>query len=229
MNWLFWVVVVFMGYHVIDGYRKGFIRKAVSALSVILTLVLVTWLTPQITHFLQDKTPVYENMQEKCIEIFFDEDYDQNVKTEQVQMIENMQLPENIKEMLIENNNTEAYLSLGVERFKDYVGAYLATMILNAMAYLITFIVVWVVLKAALIALDVITLLPILHGVNRLAGAVLGLCFGVVLVWIAFLLVTVLCNGSLGQQFFEMIKANDFLLFLYNQNVIMKTVLGLIF
>lgn len=229
MNWLFWVVIVFLGYHVMDGYRKGFIRKVISALSVVLTLLLVTWLTPQITHFLQENTPVYENLQNKCIEMFFDEEYDQNIKTDQVLMIENMNLPENIKKMMIENNNTEAYLSLGVERFREYVGAYLATMILNAMAYLFTFIIVWAILKVGLIALDVVTMLPILHGVNQIAGAALGLGFGVVLVWIAFLLVTILCNGSLGQQFFELISENQFLLFLYDQNVIMKTILGLIF
>lgn len=229
MNWLFWVVVVFMGYHAIDGYRKGFIRKVISALSVILTLLLVTWFTPRITHFLQEKTPLYGNLQNKCIEMFFDEDYDQNVKTDQVLMIEHMELPENIKQMLIENNNTEAYFSLGVERFQEYIGAYLATMILNAMAYLFTFIIVWAALKVGLIALDIVTMLPILHGINQIAGAALGLAFGVVLVWIAFLLVTILCNGALGQQFFELISENKFLLFLYDQNVIMKTIFKLIF
>lgn len=229
MNWLFLVVVAFIVYHVIDGLRRGFIRKSVSAVSLILTLVLVTWLTPQITTFIQEKTSLQESLQEKCSEMFLSGEYNEEVKTDQVLMIENMNLPENVKDMLLENNNSEAYSLLEVTGFHEYVGAYLAEMIINTLAYLLAFVIVWTAIRAVLLALDVVTLLPVLHGVNKLAGGALGIVQGIVLVWVAFLLVTVLCNGELGQQFFALISENPFLLFLYNQNVIMKIVFGLIF
>ena len=229
MNWLFWVILVFIAYHIIDGLRRGFIRKVVSAVSLVVTLVLVTYLTPQITTFIQDNTSLHENLQEKCSNLFLNEEYNEDVKTDQVLMIENMDLPENIKEMLLENNNTESYDVLAVSGFHDYIGAYLANMIINALAYLLSFLIVWTAIRAILLALDVVTKLPLLHGINRLAGGVLGLVYGIVLVWIAFLLVTILCNGDLGSQFFGLISENPFLLFLYNQNVIMKIVFGLMF
>ena len=56
MNWLFWVVVAFLAYHVIDGLRRGFIRKVVAALSLVITLVLVTFVTPHITNFIHERT-----------------------------------------------------------------------------------------------------------------------------------------------------------------------------
>jgi uncharacterized membrane protein required for colicin V production len=229
MNWLFWVVLAFIAYHIIDGLRRGFIRKVVSAVSLVVTLVLVTYLTPQITTFIQDNTSLHENLQEKCSNLFLNEEYNEDVKTDQVLMIENMDLPENIKEMLLENNNTESYDVLAVSGFHDYIGAYLANMIINALAYLLSFLIVWTAIRAILLALDVVTKLPILHGINRLAGGALGFVYGIVLVWIAFLLVTILCNGDLGRQFFGLIRENPFLLFLYNQNVIMKIVFGLMF
>ena len=178
MNWLFWVVVVFIGYHVIDGLRRGFIRKAVSAISLILTLVLVTYLTPQITTFIQEHTSLYTNLQETCSELFLSGEYNEEVKTDQVLMIENMELPENVKEMLLESNNTEAYDLLEVTGFHDYVGAYLANMIINALAYLITFVIVWTALRAVLLAMDIVTMLPVLHGINKLAGGGLDLGLG---------------------------------------------------
>lgn len=229
MNWLFWVVAAFLAYHVIDGLRRGFIRKVVSALSLVITLVLVTFVTPHITNFIHEHTALHENLQEKCSEIFVSDQYDEDVKTDQVQIIEHMELPENIKEMLLENNNTEAYHVLEVSGFHEYVGAYLAGLIINALAYLISFVVVWAAIRAILLAMDVVTKLPILHGINRLAGGALGVVYGVVLVWIAFLLVTILCNGNLGKQFFALINENQFLMFLYNQNIIMKIVFGLMF
>ena len=131
--------------------------------------------------------------------------------------------------MLLENNNTESYDVLKVSGFHDYVGAYLAKLIINALAFLLSFVIVWTAIRAILIAMDVVTKLPILHGINKLLGGGLGLVYGVVLVWIVFLLVTILCNGELGRRFFALISDNQFLLFLYNQNVIMKIVFGLMF
>lgn len=229
MNWLFWAVAALILYEMIDGFRKGFIRKSVSAVSMLLTLVLVTWLTPQLTTVIQEKTEIQTNLQKTCSEFFMDDDYDPQVKTDQMLMIENMKLPENIREMLIENNNSEAYELLAVTGFYEYVGAYLANMIINALAYLLSFVVVWALLKAVLTALDVVTMLPILHGVNKLAGGVLGVAQGILLVWVLFLLAAILCNGSMGQQFLELINENQFLNYLYERNVIMEIVFGLIF
>lgn len=229
MNWLFWAVAALILYEMIDGFRKGFIRKSVSAVSMLLTLVLVTWLTPQLTTVIREKTEIQTNLQKTCSEFFMDDDYDPQVKTDQMLMIENMKLPENIREMLIENNNSEAYELLAVTGFYEYVGAYLANMIINALAYLLSFVVVWALLKAVLTALDVVTMLPILHGVNKLAGGVLGVAQGILLVWVLFLLAAILCNGSMGQQFLELINENQFLNYLYERNVIMEIVFGLIF
>lgn len=228
-NWLFWVVAIFLVYHVIDGLRRGFIKKAVSAVSLIVTLVLVTYLTPQITTFIQNHTPLQDNLAKKCSALLLNNEYDESLKTDQVMIIENLELPENIKEMLLENNHAESYDLLEVSGFHEYVGAYLAKLIINALAYLLSFVIVWTLLRVGLMALDVVTKLPLLHGLNQLAGGVLGLVYGVVLVWIAFLLVTILCNGDVGRAFFALISDHPFLLFLYNQNVIMKIVFGLMF
>lgn len=229
MNWLFFVVLAFIGYHVFDGIRRGFIRKAVSALSLIITLVLVTWLTPKVNTFLQEHTSIHKNIQATCSEVFADSEFDAEVKTEQVQMIEGMKLPDNLKEMLLENNNAEAYSFLNVSGFYDYVGAYLANVIVSAMAYLITFLLVWTVLRVVLVACDIMAMLPVLHGVNKLAGAALGAAEAVILIWIAFLLVTIFCNGEIGQMIFGLIEENPFLTILYSKNVIMKILFGLIF
>ncbi len=229
MNWLLLMVAVFIGYHVIDGFHHGFIRKAVSAVSLVLSLVLVTYVTPPIANFIENYTSLSENLQEKCTDFFVNDSYDENIKTDQVLMIENMDLPENIKELLLENNNGEVYEVLDVSGFREYVGAYMANLIINAVTYLLAFIIVWAAIRIVLVALDIVTMLPVLHGINKLAGGGLGLAVGVVLVWIAFLLVTIFSSGDVGQKFFELISESPVLSFLYKYNVIMKIVNGLIF
>lgn len=229
MNWLFLVAAVFIGFHVFDGVRRGFIKKAVSALSLVITLVLVTWITPGVNTFLQNHTSIHKSIQTACTELFTDDAYDAEVKTNQVQMIENMALPDNLKAMLLENNNAEAYSFLNVTGFYEYVGAYLANVIVSALSYLIAFVVVWTLVRIALVACNIVAMLPVLHGVNKLAGAALGAAEAVVLIWIAFLIVTIFCNGALGQMIFGLIEENAFLSFLYSRNVIMNIVFGLIF
>ena len=229
MNWLFGVVVVLLAYQIIDGFCKGFIRKVVSALTLVVTLVLVTQLTPHITTFIEEKTTLHASLQQTCSEMFLNEEYNENVKNDQIYMIENMNLPDNMKEMLLENNNSESYDLLQVTGFHQYVGSYLANMIISAMAYLISFLIVWTTLKALIIALDLVAKLPLLKGVNRLAGGILGLAQGIVLTWVIFLLGTVLCNGAMGQQFMGLIYENPFLTLLYDYNFILRIVLGLIF
>ena len=229
MNWLFGVVVMLLAYQIIDGFCKGFIRKVVSALTLVVTLVLVTQLTPHITTFIEEKTTLHASLQQTCSDMFLNEEYNENIKNDQIYMIENMNLPDNMKEMLLENNNSESYDLLQVTGFHQYVGAYLANMIISAMAYLISFLIIWTAIKALMIALDIVAKLPVLRGVNKLAGGVLGLAQGIVLIWVLFLLGAVLCNGAMGQRFMELIYENPFLTVLYNYNFIMNIVFGLIF
>lgn len=228
INWLLIIVACIILFNIFDGFRSGFIRKAVSMFGLIVALVLVSWLTPLVTEALTEYTPVQKQLQEKCIQVFCDDDYNESEKADQVLAIEAMPLPDNVKAMLLENNNYEAYDILRVTGFYEYVGAYIARLIISAVAYLITFIVVWTLLRIAMAALNVMAMLPVLHGINKLAGGVLGAAEGVVVVWIVFLLVTVFCSGGLGQRFFELICENEWLMFLYKNNVIMQIVMGLI-
>jgi hypothetical protein len=69
--------------------------------------------------------------------------------------------------------------------------------------------------------IDVISELPVLHGVNRLAGGVVGIGVGLIAVWILFLVVTLFYATSLGQSCFRQIEANEILNILYQKNYIL--------
>ncbi len=227
MNWLLIVVIGIIGFHAIDGYIRGFIKKAVSVLSLIITLVVVTWVTPFVSGFVQS-TPIYDSVQEKCIEMFVDAEVDAGVKTEQVRAIEEMNLPESVKNILLENNNHEVYEVLNVDGFREYIGAYLTRLIINAVTFVISFIIVWTALRIVIAALDLIAKLPVLKELNRLAGLGLGALTGVLIVWVGFVAVTIFCNGEFGQMLLTMIAENPFLSLLYNTNLILRLVTGLI-
>ena len=55
----------------------------------------------------------------------------------QIQAIEGADLPEIFKSLLTENNNSEMYSRLGAETFAEYVGDFLAKLILNILAFFV--------------------------------------------------------------------------------------------
>jgi len=77
-------------------------------------------------------------------------------------------------------------------------------------------------LWALCIALDLISKLPLLNGVNKTAGLLAGLLHGLVIVWVFFLIITVFGGTKIGQQALEMIGESEILSFIYNNNLLLK-------
>ncbi len=139
----------------------------------------------------------------------------------QMMAIENADLPEVFKELLTENNNDETYTELGVSSFAQYAGAFLAKLIVNMIAFLGTFFVITVLLRAVLFGLDVIADLPVLGALNRLAGGAVGLVGALIVVWLLFLVMTLAYTTGPGRFAYESIQSNPILRMLYEVNPIM--------
>lgn len=140
----------------------------------------------------------------------------------QIQAIEGADLPEIFKSLLTENNNSEMYSRLGAETFAEYVGDFLAKLILNILAFLCTFILVTIVVRAVIFALDIVSNLPVLGILNRIAGGIIGLGGALTIVWTAFIVITLLYVTSFGKEMYELIDTDLFLKTLYQYNPIME-------
>lgn len=140
----------------------------------------------------------------------------------QIAAIEGADIPEVFKELLLTNNNSEIYGKIGATTFASYVAKYMARLIVNIVAFLLTLLVVTIVLRAIIFSLNVIADLPVLGLVNRLAGGVLGLIGVLVIVWVAFVIITMLYTTGIGKELFEMIRSNEILTMIYDYNPIMK-------
>lgn len=140
----------------------------------------------------------------------------------QTQAIQKADLPNVFKSLLAVNNNSEIYQQLGVETFAQYVGSYLAKLIINIVAFLITFVLISIILRAIVFALDIVSSLPGVGIVNRLAGGVIGMVGAMVIVWTLYIIITLMYTTTVGKELFQMIQENQFLTMLYEYNPIMK-------
>lgn len=140
----------------------------------------------------------------------------------QIAAIQNADMPDVFKNLLLVNNNEEIYQRLGADGFVSYVAKYLTRLIINLIAFILTLLVVTVILRAIIFALDIISNLPVLGFVNRLAGGVLGAVGALIIVWILFLIVTMLYTTSIGKDIFAMIQEEPILSMIYENNPVLK-------
>lgn len=186
MNWLVPATAVFLVITAWDGHRRGFIKKSVGIVSLILTIAFTSVVTPFIAGFLKESTGIYRMLQN-------------SISASDTELL-------------------EALASLGLE---DAVSGYLADQILQVMAFLITLLLVGVLVQGIAFSLGIVARLPVLHGLNKTAGLVLGLAEGVLIVWIFFFVVTVFSSTETGGMLLKMIAQSEALSWLYKNNLLL--------
>lgn len=252
MNWLLIGVGIIFAICMIAGYVRGFIKIVVSLVVTVATVVVVIVATPYVSKAIVKFTPMDEMIQKKCASMMTPdlsnvdltgtplegidlenagismEDIKKAVgdvelpRQKQIELLEKADIPEFFRDGLIENNNNEAYARLRVSTFPEYVGAYLADIIIKMIAFLLTFVIVTIFARAILFGLDAIAALPVLNGINRIAGMGIGMAIAVIIVWVGFFVITLLYTTVIGQECFRLMKESEFLTFLYEKNIILE-------
>lgn len=229
-NWLEITVGVYLLGMILYGHYKGLIRLAVSMVALAATLVIVHFAMPKITVFVKENTPVYTWIADGMKETMgIEEDLpDIQMPAEQRMVIENLNLPDDVKQILLENNNSQMYEILGVDAFAEYIGNYLANLIMNSVGFVVLFLAVYILLHLIMKWLDLVARLPILYGMNHVAGAILGGIQGLFFIWIAALLITACASTSWASAVLSQIEASPWLSFLYHYNLVSKMALGIL-
>jgi len=144
-NWLFVVVAVYLVSMVLYGHYRGFIRLAVSAVSLVLSLGVVHFGAPSVANLLRSNEVVYQAVEDSVTKFIQKDDEAENEAADaappsvQRSIIEEMELPEQLKDALLENNNSEVYEALGVSSFTHYVSRYLANSLINIISFFLLF------------------------------------------------------------------------------------------
>lgn len=230
-TWLGIAVLALIAAACIMGFRKGFVKEIVSVFFMLISFLLVWAVNPYVNTFVKEYTPVYDTIQDKCQTLVSEQIGNKKTldKEEQNQVMENMELPDLLKNALVENNTAETYRYLAVSTFTEYISDSLAVMAVNGISFLISFVLSAAVIKLLGFILNVLTKLPVINGINKIAGAAVGGIKCIIFIWIAFLVLTLLRNTTLGQQGMALIQQDAFLNFLYSQNVFVKVFMSVFY
>ena len=230
-TWLGLAVLVLLAFSMVDGYQKGFVKEVVSAFLVLISVVMVWLINPYVNQFIRENTSIYENIQESCRQ--FVEEKEETSGTDagesQENAIENMNLPGLLTSGLTQHNTAEVYQYLSVSTFSDYIAQYLARMAVNGISFLISFILATLLIRSITWMLDLVARLPVIKGANKIAGAAFAAAKYILILWIVFLVLTVLCNTEIGETCLKAVKQDTVLSWLYDQDILIRIFMNIFY
>ncbi|MGN0394271.1 MAG: CvpA family protein [Coprococcus sp.] len=229
MNLLLMIILAVTLLLALIGYKKGLFKSAVSAIGIVLAVFLTTVLSPYVNTMLCDKTELDEYIKEQIETRFqLDTTNTELTRNDEMRILERITLPENVKEWIIENGNKEMYDKLNVKGFTEYISVYLTTMVMKGLSYVVTFFVLMLIIYIFIDLADVVTNIPIINGINKAGGILFGLCQSLMLVWIAFVIITFLSAFEWGAVMMKMIDESAALSYIYEKNIFLKFVVDIL-
>lgn len=237
MNWLLLVVIAILAIGAFLGGKAGLVKAVFSLASTIAVIILTTLLSPLVTGILQENATITGTITEKLDEMINLEFMEEGMENENdpLSYVENLSLPESIKEILTEaiesvledrQEEAESFVGDKLEALESYICEVLSDMIINAIGFVITLVVVAAGVALLCFLLDVLSKLPVIHQLNTLAGAAFGALEGLMIVWIFFIILTMFASTEFGQNVFTMIGESELLGYLYDHNILSKIIAG---
>lgn len=88
--------------------------------------------------------------------------------------------------------------------------------------FLLVFIILVQVVKVILCAVKLFAKLPLINGLNKFLGTVLGIIEGVLLVWVAFIVITKYDVFGKSTEMITLLNENTFTMYLYKFNFLAR-------
>lgn len=229
MNLLVLGILAFILLLVFRGYRKGFFKSAASAIGIVLAVLLTAILYPGVNKLLCQYTVLDDAIEQKIIEKFeLPEETKTATRNEEIDTIENLNLPDNVKGWLIANCNGETFLESGVDNVCSYIAKSLTAMVMRGISYVLTLLVLLLLLHILIMVLDVANYIPIVKSINKAGGAIFGAGQGILIVWIFMGIVTLLSTFSWAYQVIQMIDESPLLAWLYKKDIFLKIIVDIL-
>lgn len=178
------LVIFLLVFGLARGVKKGFVQTLYHALRWIVCIILAQLLYPYVAGFLKQigLAATIQNSLEEALGSVMQ-------GSGNTSMIESLPLPDFLKGILVQNDNSAVYELLNVSTLSGYVAAYLAMMLVNIISVVVLFVVLLVASRLIGTALDILTKLPVIHSLNALLGGAAGAVLGIFYVWLFGLIV----------------------------------------
>lgn len=219
------LVVIAIGGACVAGYKKGLVMATLGFLPMVGALISVKFLTPVAGKLLRG-TSLFGSLA-KSIEngLQLDAVIGEAAMESQTALIQNMALPNFLKDSLLENNNPVIYDLLDVEGIQAYISGFLANVCINIVSVILVFVLAFFALRFILKALNLVSRLPVLNFFNRISGFLVGGAKGLCMIWLVGIALTFFQLNARFQEIFIGLSQSVLALFLYENNLLLYFIL----
>jgi uncharacterized membrane protein required for colicin V production len=221
-----WVAIVVLAVCTINGVRLGMVRTIFSTFSFIAALILAIIVSPKVNTTLQESF-LYSSVNQRVERALEGNPALTGEETDENSVIDNLPVPEFIRDVLSENNDESVYQLLGVDTFHHYLSAYITRLILRVLSFLLVFLAAVILLRLLCAALDAIAGLPVLHTMNKAGGLLFGFINGMIILWILCSFAALFSGTEAGAVINRQINDSIVLQTIYNKNLLLILGAGL--
>lgn len=228
VNWLVVVTAAILIVAALLGYINGLIKTILNLVLGVVTLILVLVVSPHVCTYLQEETSLPTYINEKVETVVWEQieqmraDQSEVVLDQEgtVELVESLPFLPALKDAVLKNEQVDEYANQGIERFADFVSSTVSEKIVILIAYVATFVIVFFALRILAFLLNIAEHLPLIHGLNKMAGLAFGLAEGLLAVWILGMILSAVGTTGLGQSAAQCISESKFLSILYGHNLL---------
>ena len=251
LNVLFFIVVILLCLLAVRGFKRGFLGIVFGIVAWIFMIVFVQWASPQAYENLKKDEEIVSSVSQKVEEALNEKTKDITIENasevleeddrssltdylpkeavseyeEMVSALKEFQSglslveDEGLKQDLIEqatvsfNEKKEEVVLSTTEIVTDYI--------LHGIATLISVIIGLIICGLVWLLVQVINHTPVIGTMSHFAGLIFGLLEGIFVTWIFMYIVSLTAMTKIGESAFAQIQENEFLLYLYNNNILM--------
>ena len=216
------IVLIILAVFTIAGFNKGFLRLLFTTCSAIVIIVICAFLTRPLASFLREKTFVGAEAESRITEYVAKETGEREVGIvvgAEDGLVDSLPLPGFLRTDIKVNNTIKKYAEMGVNSFSSYLSARLTKIVVYAIAFILLFIVLSIVFRVVIFLLRIIEKIPVIRGINRLFGALLGLTEGILILWCICIFIMIFSGTAFGASCMELIIQSPILSFIYDHNI----------
>lgn len=208
-------VIIFLIAMIAYGYMRGLIKIVFSMVATIATIILAAVLTIPFSGVLKN-TGIGDGIEASVREIV------EEAHIIDEESVMELDFPKAVLEPIAKGTKDAQ------DAIQEYVIEELTDTIIKALTFLALTLIIYIVIRIIIGVLDVFSKLPIINGINKWAGAVIGLVQGLLFIWLASLILTAFSDKEWAQEVFRQINDNGFLSFIYNNNMVIWLVTRLL-
>ena len=214
------------------GFYRGAMRTVISISILIISIAASVFISPRVNDMLMSSKTV-NTMAMQRSEKFVDA---------RIRSLENgngdlgwaeyLPLPEGVKDVVREGDPAVVGRLLLTDTVKMYLAELLSGFLIRILSIIVTFVVTYLIMCVVRIVLAVVSEAPVISGLNRFAGLILGVVKGAVIIWILFALLRLsYIVGGDESSLLAQVRESEILSIMYTYNpvfTVLPRVLGLL-